>query len=162
MANMAWNKIQAQIALHDQTEMKNIKFTIKSDPSLLEGIRSRVEYYSMEIGFDAKTAGLIVLAVDEVLTNIIRHAYNGDAGIIEVEFCVKNGDLCFIFRDFGDYIDPLKLERRPLEVIAPGGLGVHIINKCVDSVEYLPAKDVGTVTILKKKLPDSKMNVGDV
>jgi anti-sigma regulatory factor (Ser/Thr protein kinase) len=44
------------------------------------------------------------------------------------------------------------LQARPLEEIKPGGLGLHLIRRAFDKVEYV-LHDVGTELVLAKSLP---------
>ncbi len=136
--------------------MKSDCFTIDSDPAALKDVRDRMERYARKSGFDEDAVGMLVMATDETLTNIIRHAYDGAPdGRIDIELCVKDGSLCIILRDYGSEVEAEKIQGRDLDNIRPGGLGVHIINTCVDVVEYFSAEGGGTRTVLKKTLPGS-------
>ena len=57
-----------------------------------------------------------------------------------------------LLRDYGKVVDPAEICSRDLEDVRPGGLGVHIIKECMDSMEYCPAEGGGTVLILTKAL----------
>lgn len=136
--------------------MKSDCFTIDSDAAVLKEVRERLERYVRMIGFDEDAAGMIVMAADETLTNIIRHAYNGAPdGRIDIELCVQEGSLCIILRDYGTEVRSEEIQGRDLDDIRPGGLGVHIINTCVDTIEYFSAEGGGTRTVLTKTLPES-------
>jgi anti-sigma regulatory factor (Ser/Thr protein kinase) len=125
--------------------------SIRSDPAELESVRRRVERFALEAGFDAEQAGHVMLAVDESLTNIIRHAYRGVTDRpIELEMSNRAGELQVRIRDHGRWTDPERFEGRDLDDPRPGGLGMHIMRKCMDDVQYLPAEDGGTITIMRK------------
>jgi anti-sigma regulatory factor (Ser/Thr protein kinase) len=87
----------------------------------------------------------VVLAVDEALTNIIRHAYQGKAEQpIEVSFrriqAVRDGAgrpaLEIVLEDRGVTVERGKLYGRKLEDVRPGGLGLHFIKHGMDTVEF--------------------------
>src|SRR5580698_10435880 len=54
-----------------------LRLEFSSDPSLLCAVRGAVERLTEAFGFSAADCRAVTLAVDEALTNIIRHAYNG-------------------------------------------------------------------------------------
>lgn len=86
----------------------------------------------------------VTRAVDEALTNIIRHTYCGRADQpIDVIFrSVREDDpesaegLEIVLCDRGPAIDPERMCLRALEEIRPGGLGLHFIRQSMDIVEY--------------------------
>ena len=59
---------------------QRIQMKITSDPSLLSVLRAAMIQICNLAGFSQIVTGKIILAVDEACTNIIRHAYKGEAG----------------------------------------------------------------------------------
>lgn len=77
------------------------------------------------------------LAVSELATNIVVHAYRGhEAGALEVRGTGGDGRVTLDFWDTGTaYVrTPPKLPA--LERLAEGGYGSFIIEQCVDRVTY--------------------------
>lgn len=134
---------------------QKLDISIKSDPAVLGDVRQQVDEFVTSAGYDEVTAGLIMLSLDEALTNIIRHAYKGETDkCIEIELKTEDNELKVNIRDFGCQADNAKIRSRDLEDIRPGGLGVHIIHECMDCVEYSPSEcGRGTLLKMKKKLP---------
>jgi anti-sigma regulatory factor (Ser/Thr protein kinase) len=133
---------------------KEVHLTILSDPSQLGEVRSRIEDFAVASGFAEECAGKIVLAVDEALTNIIRHAYKGrNDGKIEMDMSVDTKDLHISLRDYGSEVAVEQIRGRDLDDVRPGGLGVHIMRTCMDSVEFERAEGGGTRLLMKKALP---------
>lgn len=133
-----------------------VTLRIYSKPAELQIVRATVEKMCQMLGFSGECCGGIVLAVDEALTNIIRHAYNGAADKpIEISL-LPVGDppqeLRICLRDFGEFVDPARIKSRDLGDVRPGGLGVHIISNCMDSVEYSRAPGGGTLLTLVKRI----------
>ena len=121
--------------------------TILSAPANLAKVRVAIETGGKQVGFDQKECAAMALAVDEALTNVIRHAYGGvlDKEIkIAIEQLNEVDDrrgLLICIRDFGKALDPSKIKSRELSDIRPGGLGVHIMREVMDEVvfEHQPA-----------------------
>ena len=134
-----------------------IKFSICSTSAHLPIVRAALERMCELLGFDSDAAGGIVLSVDEALTNIIRHAYdNQDDKPIEVELTpIVNENpraLQVSLQDWGRQVDPAKIKSRSLSEVRPGGLGVHIITKCMDEVKYCPREEGGTLLTMVKNI----------
>jgi anti-sigma regulatory factor (Ser/Thr protein kinase) len=128
---------------------KPIRMQIKSSPAHLPVVRSTVERICQMIGFDDERTSQIVLSVDEALTNVIRHAYqqrDGEPIDIEIDpICEGPGGIRIRLRDYGPAVDPSRIRSRDLDDVRPGGLGVHIMGSCMDSLDYAPAEGGGTV-----------------
>ena len=140
---------------------KPVQMEILSDPANLPTVRAETERLCEEIGFDADTAGHVMLSVDEALTNIIRHAYEGRGdGRIDVAFEPLGDEtptgLCIRLRDYGRTVDLCKIKSRDLTDVRPGGLGVHIMQQCMDDVQYAHAEGGGTLLTLCKYLGGKK------
>jgi len=116
-----------------------------SNPRLLSTVRGAVEPLAEMLGCPAAQRRSITRAVDEALTNIVRHSYgNRPDRPITLYFrrasrqrgeSVEQG-LEILLCDRGSAVDPDKLRGRPLEELRPGGLGLHFIHQAMDTVEF--------------------------
>jgi anti-sigma regulatory factor (Ser/Thr protein kinase) len=116
-----------------------------SNPKLLSVVRGTVERLAETLGFPIAQCRSITRAVDEALTNIVRHSYrNRPDRPIAMYFRrahrrhdgqVQQG-LEILLCDRAPAVDPSKLQGRPLDEIRPGGLGLHFIQQAMDTVEY--------------------------
>ncbi len=122
-----------------------LKMELRSNPEMLCVVRQALGQLAAGLGFSEAECHAVVLAVDEALTNIIRHAYRGNAEQpIEASFhrtqVAQNGQrreaLEILLEDRGPAVDPEKLCGRALEDVKPGGLGLHFIRECMDTVEF--------------------------
>lgn len=116
-----------------------LKFQVKivSDPRLLSVVRSSVSELAAVCGFEAKECRCITLAVDEALSNVIRHAYNNRCDReIELNCQVLADCLEFTFVDHGEPADLSKVCAQPLDEVALGGRGTHLIRQIMDEVSY--------------------------
>lgn len=131
--------------------MKNtIRFS--SDTCRLADVRKEVRAFLAATGFDDCATELMVLALDEACTNVIRHAYAHACKPVRLEMTPLRRLVRFVLRDYGRSCDPKKIKSRKLEDIRPGGLGVHIIQQAFDSVTYSP-QPKGTRLVLEKMRP---------
>lgn len=89
-----------------------------------------------ESGLNEKARGEITLAVDEAMTNVIRHAYQGGTGNIELTYIDDDRSIAIIIRDQGKLFDPTTLPTPQLPPTRPGGLGVHFMRTLMDEVRY--------------------------
>ncbi|MEI6034144.1 MAG: ATP-binding protein [Verrucomicrobiae bacterium] len=131
------------------------KIRFASDTCRLAEVREHVRTFLSGNGFDDCAVELLVLALDEACTNVIRHAYGHECKPVHMEMTSLRSKVRFVLRDYGRTCDPEKIQGRALEDIRPGGLGVHIIRKAFDSVAYLPQAR-GTRLVLEKARPPSR------
>ncbi len=105
-----------------------LALTLTSDPRYLPVVRGVICPLAAAAGWDESECRAITLALDEALTNIIRHAYHQRPdGPIEME-CRLDGDgMEVTLLDHGDPPDRSKICARAMGCDQPGGLGTHII-----------------------------------
>jgi anti-sigma regulatory factor (Ser/Thr protein kinase) len=122
-----------------------LRMELRSNPGVLCAVRGALGKLTEALGLPDAECRAVVLAVDEALTNIIRHAYQGKSDKpIEATFrrisVAQNGNrseaLEIVLQDHGVTVDRKNLCGRPLEEIRPGGLGLHFIRESVDKVEF--------------------------
>ena len=74
------------VTIGDTQPRLRIRFSVPSDPRYLGVVRGAIGPLAAVIGWDESECRAIVLAVDEALTNVIRHAYhNRTDGLMELE-----------------------------------------------------------------------------
>jgi len=108
-----------------------------SDPRYLCAVRGAIGPLAAAIGWDESECRSIVLAVDEALANIIRHAYHERTdGSMEVECREISDGLEITLLDNGDAPDPAKICAGAVDSDQPGGRGTHIIKEVMDEFSY--------------------------
>ncbi|MCR4590237.1 MAG: ATP-binding protein [Lachnospiraceae bacterium] len=102
-----------------------------------------------------KTQFQIDVAVEEIFVNIANYAYNEEGGDAEIEASVS-GDpkvIKITFKDSGMPYDPLKKEDPDvtlgIEDRQIGGLGIFMVKKSMDNVEYEHKDGKNILTIYK-------------
>lgn len=88
-----------------------------------------------------RTVYLANLVLEEVLTNVVKYAFDaGSVHEIRVRLAVSEVEVEIECSDPGREFNPLELGEPKLEtslaLAEPGGLGVHLVKKMVDSIEY--------------------------
>lgn len=138
-----------------------INVSLTSDPQSLAPIRSVIEGSAIGIGFSQHDAGLLALAVDEALANVIRHGYEGVAGKpIDVEVATQHNPaaISICITDSGRTIDPASIKSRALTDVRPGGLGVHLIQEIMDECHWTPRAEGGMRLSMTKKLASTPIH----
>jgi sigma-B regulation protein RsbU (phosphoserine phosphatase) len=95
------------------------------------------------------------IVVEEIFVNIAYYAYSPETGVVVVRLAISGNEIRFEFEDSGRPYNPLEkpdpditlqAEDRPI-----GGLGVFMVKKIMDSVEYHYV-DGKNLLILKKTI----------
>lgn len=126
-----------------------------SDPENLRLVRRKTSEVLSEVGFDEDQRGRLVLAVDEAVANVIRHAYAGCCdGRVELSFWLDADSLRIELRDYADPVDPNRIKPRDLSECRPGGLGVNLIDSVMDNWCFRhPTDGPGNQLTMVKRLP---------
>lgn len=139
-----------------------LRLQLNSNPEILCVVRSAVSQLSEELGFSAEECRAVTRAVDEALTNVIRHAYHGKRGRPIELSCRRIQDpadggpreaLEILLEDRGVAADQKKMRSRSLDDIRPGGLGIHFIQQSVDLMEYKRIASTNRLRLLKYLRP---------
>ena len=135
--------------------MDRATITLKNQLTELERLSAFVDQFGERNGVGDGDLFAIKLALDEVVTNVIRYGHE-DAGEHEivVRIAREAGELAVEVQDDGRPFDPLgvaapdldtPLAERPL-----GGLGIHLTRKMTDGLEYRRQGNRNVLTMRKK------------
>lgn len=104
-------------------------------------VARRVDHFLHEQRMDESVINKILLCVDELITNIIGHAYTDkQEHAVQLECRIYEKYIELELRDDGVAFDPttqtrpntnLSIESRDI-----GGLGIHLVMTLMDKVEY--------------------------
>jgi serine/threonine-protein kinase RsbW len=117
------------------------EIVVKSSTDNLAQIRNFTRSAAQEIGFSDEVTGKIILAVDEACTNIIKHAYKySPNGEINITVRFDKTKLSIAITDCGNHFDPNKIPEPNLSEYYKqkrvGGLGMYLMKKLMDEVQY--------------------------
>jgi serine/threonine-protein kinase RsbW len=111
----------------------------------LEDIRAYVRLNAEKSGLSETKVNQITLAVDEACSNLIHYSINFDKKQkITINIENKKNKFVVTIQDKGKPFDPLSVKSPDMEKyfkeFKHGGLGIHIIKKIVDNIEYKASK----------------------
>jgi len=130
----------------------------------LSEIRRFVQEKASALVLDSLRQGLVldpavipnvILAVDEAVSNIIVHGYQGQGGAIEIEVSREGDALVIRIRDEAAPFDPTIVPppdvTLPLAQRIPGGLGIHLIRQIMDEMTHRVTSQGGNELTLVKR-----------
>jgi serine phosphatase RsbU (regulator of sigma subunit)/anti-sigma regulatory factor (Ser/Thr protein kinase) len=116
------------------------KINLPADSKNLIKVRDFVVKYGKKMGMSPKQTSEVKLAVDEAVSNIIRHAYVGKKGAFQIEMVKLEDAVELKIKDQGvefDWNSVLEPDLyKYVETRRKGGLGIWLIKKLIDEVEY--------------------------
>lgn len=132
---------------------------VKSTTDNLAAIRDFIKSAANQSGFSEDSTGKIILAVDEACTNIIKHAYKySPEGNILIKVKFNDPKFSISITDDGSHFDPNKVPEPDLREYYKqkrvGGLGMFLIKKLMDEVNYSTLSGNKNQVILVKYLPN--------
>lgn len=99
-----------------------------------------------------------LVALDEILSNIVRHGLKERDGAIVVTFSVDSGVLAAEIVDAAGPFNPLLVPApdlaASLEDRSPGGLGIALVGKLMDQVRYERRDDRNHLILTWRLQPD--------
>ena len=101
-----------------------------------------------------ETRFAVELALEEIFTNIVKYNRKGH-GPIRIELDACDGEVVVTVTDpDSPPFDPFEMPdpdvNQPLERRDPGGLGIHLVRKFMDGIEYSHADGSATVKLRKR------------
>lgn len=135
-----------------------LKLELRSQPNLLCVVRGALAPLVEMLGFSEEYNRAVIRAVDEAVSNIMKHSYQGRPDQPIELYCSRlerpaeagsEQGLEVLLFDGGPAVDTTKIEPRPLDEIKPGGLGLHIIRASMDAVEYKRAGKLNRLRLVK-------------
>ena len=120
----------------------------------LERVAHEVEAFGEAHRIAANLIFNVTVTLDEILTNVISYGYpEGGEHVITVRLAVKGVELMIEVEDDGRPFNPLEIappalekspEERPI-----GGLGLHLVRKMMDRLEYRRERDRNVLVMIK-------------
>ena len=129
--------------------------TLPADRSAFEALRSWISGIAGELKLPDRTRKQLLIVADEIFTNITTYGYPSGSGEVNVtvEFDIDLDQLDITFVDSGVPYNPLACADPdvtcPLAERQPGGLGIFIVKKLMDTVEYRRENNCNILTARK-------------
>lgn len=130
--------------------------TVQASTEHLAEVRNFVAKHASKFGFKQQDVADIRLAVDEAYTNIIKHAYkHDDSKSVEIELGYNSNEFWISLLDSGDSFDPSSYTepnvKKKIKEKTRGGVGVYLIKRLMDEVEYGKEGPFNEIRMIKKK-----------
>ena len=128
--------------------MLSVNPTMESVPQVAAFVEERLEEFEIPLKLSRK----LMVVVDEIYSNIVLYSGASEA---QIRLEKENSTLRMVFRDNGKPYNPLEakepditasVEDRPI-----GGLGIFMVRKLVDRMEYA-YQDEQNVLMLEMKV----------
>jgi serine/threonine-protein kinase RsbW len=133
-----------------------LRLQLQSNPKVLCGVRGAIFPLAAAIGFNEGDCRAITLALDEAITNVIRHAYGGKLGRgIEIAFSKLDGTkkerpgLEILLFDHGAKPKPDSFKGLPPGELRSGGLGLHFMRQSMDMVVHTRVGSTNRLRMVK-------------
>lgn len=115
--------------------------TIRSTIANLERARRWVAALAQELGFDDRAVFEIEISIYEACANVVEHAYqNRPDRFIDLMAVVEEGKFIVTIQDEGGAFEPPRLPKKDIAAIITeereGGLGLYIMEVCMDEILY--------------------------
>lgn len=118
-------------------------------------LRTFLEKWTARIRLPEHTTMQLLIAADEIFSNIAAYAYTPEQGDVEIraacDLAARSVTLTFI--DRGVSMDPLSLPDPDVTAAAAerriGGLGIFVVKKLMDKVEYRREDGRNVLTLTK-------------
>lgn len=134
---------------------KNIfSISVEASTSHLSKVRDFVAEHAQSLGMSEKDVAEMRLAVDEAYTNIIKHAYkNTSSKPVEIQFGFDKSQVWISITDEGESFDPSTYNEpdllKRIKNKQRGGMGVYLIRKLMDNVQYNRHGQVNEIRMVK-------------
>lgn len=116
------------------------ELSVEADLGNLKKVRSFISETGKSLGASDDSVGDMCLVVDEAVTNVILHGYDGRDGTVEVLVESEGDSLVITIRDQAKAFNPDQVEAPHLKESLIerdyGGMGVFLINKLTDKAEF--------------------------
>jgi len=126
---------------------------VKSELSELEKVRSFLKQTLVGKNVSEKDYYIMELSLVEVCVNIIKYAYPKRKGYIYLKSWIEKNKIFFEIKDHGIPLDPRRIQKPDISEIIEkqkkGGLGVFLIRKLMNNVDY-DRKDGQNILIMTK------------
>lgn len=127
---------------------------VPSETRQLVQVRKFVVKHTRQADVEEKHIEALRLAIDEACTNVIKHAYQGNPNEeVSLAITIEPTHVTVRIRDWGIPFDQATYRRPNVMELSrerrSGGLGVDIIRRLMDEVEYRNEKGTNEITMTK-------------
>jgi serine/threonine-protein kinase RsbW len=134
---------------------KSVELSIRNDIAELVTVSQTLQRIGENAGIPNKTLMHLQIVLDEILSNIIKYAWNrNEPHEIKIGIKVQDSTVTLAFVDDGTPFDPsghTPVQSEPVgKRPQPGGKGIHLVKQLVDEFQYASIDGKNRVTITKR------------
>ena len=138
-----------------------IRLELPARTEVLGMVASVAEMVGRDCGFSKNEVFQITLALDEVVANVVMHAYPADsAEFFHLDFLPRTDGLCIQVSDYGksfDFAQKVDRYKGQASLEQPvGGIGLFLAKESMDEIWYEPETLDGNRVVMVKKHQPSK------
>jgi sigma-B regulation protein RsbU (phosphoserine phosphatase) len=147
-------RLPADSSVADMADLvRSVRMEWPARTEILSKVAVLVEAMARDAGLDKAETGRLVLGVDEVVSNVIRHG-DGRENRFAMELTPLEGGLEVTVIDWGEPFDFDACSRIYRGTASldnePGGIGLYLVRQSVDEIRYDPnAVDGNRLTLVK-------------
>ena len=146
---------------HDVKLRKSI--VLPNDVEEVSKLTAFVEEVCEAMGFDGALTAQLTLAIEEAVVNVMKYAYPPQKrGDVTIEAQSNDLRLKFTIIDSGMPFDPTVRAEVDTTLSAEdrliGGLGIHLVRKIMDSINYERVDSLNVLTLRKKLNNNQTLN----
>ena len=136
-----------------ETPMK-MELTMKNDIAEILRLEDFVKQACTQCGVSPDEAEMVLLAVEEAVTNVIRYAYGDEEGSVRLVAERQGDSLVFELSDCGRPFDPTQVPEADVTLPAgerqEGGLGLFLVKRIMSEVRYRRVGNENRLTLMKQ------------
>jgi phosphoserine phosphatase RsbU/P len=138
------------LLMTDTTLRPESSYACDISPEGIARVRSYCEQWATFAGLGDSEIYEVVLACDEILTNVYKHAYHCQAGPLSCSASVDEDSLRFVVVHWGDGLSSEMGLPKPPSVSRAGGLGLPFIHRVFDHVNFERTAECSKVNLAKR------------
>lgn len=132
-----------------------LELTLGNDRSEIPRLQDELEAFGQRHNLAARALHDVQLALEEHLANILNYGYDdSQEHQIRVHVQLKTPELLIEVEDDGHAFNPLEQPvpdiSKPIEKRPVGGLGIHMMRKSLDGIEYRRENGKNILTMIKR------------
>jgi len=130
-----------------------VDISIRNDLAELATVTDALDRLGEQVGFPAKALMQLQVALDEILSNVIKYAWaDGGPHELRIRIRARAAGIEVVITDDGLPFDP-RAQPAPEPArgrrLRPGGVGIHLVKQLVDGFDYARDGQLNCVTLTK-------------
>ena len=133
----------------------NTQLIVPAERGEFAVLQQWIQSIAAELDMQERIKKQLMISCDEIFTNIASYAYpDGNGSVaVAIEFVPETQCIRIIFSDSGTAFNPLEISEPDTKVALSerkiGGLGMFMVKKMMDSVEYCRQSGKNILTLTK-------------